>query len=260
MIPSLRVQVVLRDRQILDVLDLSLRFVARHFKAFGIVALVVLVPAYAISLWIGTAFGWAIGWVVAVVLAAICQTPFTLLASKLVFEEKAAVTSSMVAAWHAMPRLLLVRTGQVLVLCFAFSFCFAPLLFVAPSVFFLPEVVLLEGCGIGIAVDRARKLAASGTGDTFFAWLVLLAGTLASVFVLGDYVGRMILEKLLEISPPPSIWSSGGNTTALLGFFLFVPFLAAARFFVYINMRTRSEGWDIQAKFFALRLRAEEAA
>jgi hypothetical protein len=42
----------------------------------------------------------------------------------------------------------------------------------------------------------------------------------------------------------------------MLGLFAQVPYLATARFFLYLNVRTRAEGWDIQTRFAAIAARA----
>ena len=51
------------------------------------------------------------------------------------------------------------------------------------------------------------------------------------------------------------MWSDGWSVLSLLGFWLFVPYVVTARFFVYLDVRTRSEGWDIQTRFLALAAR-----
>lgn len=51
----------------------------------------------------------------------------------------------------------------------------------------------------------------------------------------------------------------GGSALALLGWWLSVPFVATARFFVYLDIRTRSEGWDIQTRFAGIAARAAAA-
>jgi hypothetical protein len=38
---------------------------------------------------------------------------------------------------------------------------------------------------------------------------------------------------------------------ALLGLFWVVPYLATAKFLLYIDLRTRKEGWDLQLKLAA---------
>ena len=49
-----------------------------------------------------------------------------------------------------------------------------------------------------------------------------------------------------------------GGPIALFSAWLAMPTLTVARFFVYLNLRTRREGWDIQTRFAALAARAAE--
>ena len=67
--------------------------------------------------------------------------------------------------------------------------------------------------------------------------------------------GRELLGSLFEVRPPPSIFREGVSTLALLGFWMVLPLRATTRFFVYLDIRTRTEGWDIQTRFAALAAR-----
>ena len=40
----------------------------------------------------------------------------------------------------------------------------------------------------------------------------------------------------------------------------FVPYAATVKFLLYLNVRTRAEGWDVQTRFAALARRAEADA
>ena len=260
MIPGLQMQVRLRDRSIVDVLDLSFRFVTSHAWLHAKVALVTLVPPYALCVWLGVNDHWGIAWIVAFVLGTLAQIPFTMLASKLVFQERATAREAIFAAVGAFPRIFFARIFQALVVVVSCLLCVMPVFFFAPALFFLPEVVLLEGIGFSKGAARAWQLAMSNSGDAFAAWFLLTGAAFASVLVLGDVIGRMLVENLFEISAPETIYTSGGNYLAMLGFWLFVPFCANSRFFIYLNLRTKIEGWDIQARFLALTLRAREVA
>ncbi|HEX7662917.1 MAG TPA: hypothetical protein VF407_00325 [Polyangiaceae bacterium] len=260
MMGPLQVRLALRDRPMSDVLDLVFRFVAHHFGFYLRTMLVVLVPGYALSLFAADQAGWTFGWIVAVALAIFAQAPFTVLASKLVFEDAPTVRQACGAALAQLPRLLIARLGQAAMVALGTLTCGVGLVYVAPASLFLSEAVLLEGISLGDAATRARRIAASSGGDSLMAALLLALGWLAAVFLFGDFMGRKVLEELLEISPPPSFVSEGGSYLALAGFWLFVPFAATARFLLYLNMRTKAEGWDVQAKFLALTVRAREAA
>ena len=73
-----------------------------------------------------------------------------------------------------------------------------------------------------------------------------------------ETLGDAIIDSVLQLGQPfGDLWKEGGSGYALLGFFLAVPVVAAARFLKYIDVRTRKEGWDIQLRFVAL---AEQSA
>ena len=260
MIPqAMEVRVVLRARPLLDVVDLALRFVAEHWSFYARAMLVVIVPAYACTLWIGMNDDWAVAWAVSIVLGAFAQAPFTLLASKLVFEDDASVRAALGASLRLLPRLAIARFTQALSLVLSAVVCMVPMFYAGPAVLFLPEVALLEGVGIGTALTRSQRLAFANAGDSMLVWLMLACASVCSVFLLGDYVSRLVLENLFEVSAPESTFSAGGSYTALFGFWAAIPLIATMRFFFYLNTRTQIEGWDIQARFLALMLRAREA-
>lgn len=257
---ALQVRVVLRDRPLLDVVDLALRFVADHWSFYLRAMLIVIVPAYALTLWIGMTDSWGLAWAASIVLAAFAQAPFTILASKLVFEDGASVRAALGGSLRLLPRLAVARFTQAVAMILGGVMCMIGLFYSGPAVFFLPEVALLEGIGIGTALTRSQRLAFANAGDAMIMWLMLAFASLSSVFLLGDYISRLILENLFEVSAPESTFSAGGSYTALLGFWVAIPLIATIRFFFYLNRRTQIEGWDIQARFLALTLRAREAA
>jgi len=260
MIAGLQMRVRLRDRPLLDVLDLSFRFITTHAWLYAKVALVALIAPYAACVWLGTNVNWGAGWAAALLLGAFAQTPFTMLASKLVFQERATAREAIFATFGVLPRIVLARIFQALVIGLSTVLCLLPVFFIAPAFLFLPEIVLLEGVPFSKATTRGWRLAMSHSGDAFGAWLFLSIATLASALLLGDVIGRQLLDSVLEISPPDSTFTSGGNYMAMLGFWIFVPFCATSRFLIYLNLRTKLEGWDIQARFLALTLRARGGA
>ena len=101
------------------------------------------------------------------------------------------------------------------------------------------------------------RLTSAQSGQAVIAALSLLVLHAGATF-LGDDVGRTVVSDVLQFREPESLWSAGGSSLALIGFWLFVPYVATARFFVYLDLRTRSEGWDIQTRFAAIALRARE--
>jgi hypothetical protein len=252
----LTARVAFRDRAALDVFDLALRFVVVQGRAFGKLALFVLVPASAIAWGAARAGGWVVGWSVAVVLATIARVPFTILASRLVFEDDVRTADVLRAAARAVPRVLVARVLWALVILLALSLFFAPALWAASALFYLDEALLLERQGLLRSFARASSIASKSIGE---ALLGVFALALITVLAVGltEIGGRTTLSELLEFRPPPSAWTTGGSVLCLLGWFGVVPYLATARFFSYLNVRTRAEGWDIQTRFAAIAARAE---
>jgi hypothetical protein len=133
-------------------------------------------------------------------------------------------------------------------------------MFVLPAAWFLGlfafanEVVVLERAPVGASLGRLQRLLFGQSGEVITATLFLTALHIVAVF-MGDLVGRAILEELLQVSAPPSMWDAHGSALGLASFFAFVPFGATCRFLVYINVRTRTEGWDVQTRFAAIAAR-----
>ncbi len=91
----MRARVELRERPLLDVLDLAVRFCAEHAAAYARLSLVVVLPSFAAS-WLASRFGgWWAGWLVTVALTSFATTPFVALASRLVFADVVRVREAL---------------------------------------------------------------------------------------------------------------------------------------------------------------------
>jgi hypothetical protein len=251
-------RVTLRDRPLLDTLDLSVRFISSHARPYAWLALAVLLPAFLLTWAIGETFAWGWSWLCALAIAMLAEAPFTALASRLVFEEHVRARDALKDAISAVPRLIGASLIQLVAIGAGLLFLLLPAVWVAATLLFLPEVVVLERGSVGGSLGRAHRIVAGQAGDAMMTLLLLLALRIAMPF-LADLAGRSILEDLLEIKAPEALTSSGGGPLALIGFWLFVPIAATARFLVYINLRTRVEGWDIQTRFAAIVRRAYAA-
>src|ERR1700733_1965384 len=86
-------------------------------------------------------------------------------------------------------------------------------------------------------------------------FLALLGPICAAM--LADLAGRQVLQEVLEVKPPPSMFREGWSLLALLGWWSVQPLLQTARFLVYLDIRTRTEGWDIQTRFAGIAARVE---
>ena len=255
----LRARVAFRDRSLADVLDLALRFVVVHGRAYALVALGAIVPLLGISLVAGALMGWTVSWTVALPLALVAEVPFTILASRLVFEDHVSARAVLGAALRDAPRVIFVRAIAAALVALGLSVFIVPGIWLATIFFFLGEVMLLERGSIGQSFGRAQRVASSATSDMLVAVLVLALIPFAGV-LLADIAGRTVLGELLQFRPPRPLWTAGGGVLPMFGLFAQVPYLATARFFLYLNVRTRAEGWDIQTRFAAIAARARDDA
>ena len=162
------------------------------------------------------------------------------------------------AGLRSLPALVLLRLLQVLMLGLAAAFFLLPALWIAALFFFAAEVVVLEGSSVGSSIGRMQRLGTGYFGDVAMAMLAMVL-LYALAILLGDVALGELLEGILQIRLRPSEDEVGGPL-ALFAMWLAVPVLTTARFFVYLNLRTRREGWDIQTRFAALAARAREEA
>ena len=255
----LRARVTFRDRSVSDVLDLALRFLVVEGRSYAAVALGSLAPLLAISRAAGWKLGWAAAWAVAIPLAAIAEVPFTVLASRLVFQDRVSARDVLASARRDGPRVVLARLLAAALVAIGMSLFVVPGVWLASIYLFLSEVMLLERASIGQAFGRALRVASSAASEVIVGVLVLVLVSVGSV-LLADIAGRAVLGELLQFRPPRPVWTEGGSVLAMIGLFAAVPYLATARFFLYLNIRTRAEGWDIQTRFAAIAARADEEA
>lgn len=249
-LPS-RARVALRERPLVDVVDLAIRFCAVHAAAYAKVALVVVVPAFAVSLAAAEAGGWALGWITAIVLAALADAPFVALASRLVFTDRVRAREVVRLSARALPGIALARAAQLVVLLGCCMLAGLPWVWAGPHLVFVVEVLVLEQPHVGGAVRRAARIGKARFGEALSAMVVLLL-VRAAFTAFANLAGRELCASLLELKPPPSMFVVGGSWLGLAGWWCAVPLVASARFLVYLDIRTRTEGWDVQTRFAAL--------
>jgi hypothetical protein len=253
----MRARVALRERPLLDIVDLAMRFSAAHAAPFAKLSHVVLGPGFLASWGAGELWGWWAAWVAAVVLGSFATAPFVALASKLVFADEVRVRDALRAATAALPRLAGIRFIELLALALSAS-CSSGLawIYVGSVLLFVVEVAILEGAGVGGTITRSQRIANGNFGGASGAMFVLLSAPVAAA-MLADAAGREVVGTVLEIKPPPSMFAVGGSWLAMLGWWSLLPLLSVLRFFVYLDIRTRTEGWDIQTRFAEIAARAE---
>jgi hypothetical protein len=230
----------LRPRDPLDVLDLTVVLVRARWRPLARFAGAVLLP---LSLVFGFAAWWSEGawWLglAALAVGPAVQAPLTLLAGRLLFAEDSSVVEAFRGVGERASALLgvvAVAAGVVLVSSLT-CFVGAPL-FLGPLAF-SGEAALLERVDAGRALRRSARLAAAQPAAATAVVLGRVALTLwcAVTFELGEPFGAA-----LDGACTPYLLSGVLVAHALHGLY---------RLLVYVDARTRSEGWDLQVSLRA---------
>ncbi len=244
----------LRPRKTPETFDLALRWtVGVGRRLYLVLAGLLLLPA-ALACYGLRAVGeweWPEIWLVAVGLAMVLQGPFTIAASRLMFEPYVtarAVLGQFVKRLGAyLVGLIATRVvqavGLLVVLGIPWTWAYGA---------FVHEAILLEGQGGVAGVQRSGKFVAGQYSTVIWLGLGLL--TAFGLFIVAaDQVGGVLFDFVLQLGRPfGDLMEDGGSLTALLGFFAAVPFVASVRFLQYIDARTRRDGWDLQFAFLSL--------
>ena len=220
--------------------------------------LVVVLPGVVLASLIGSASGWTWGWAFALVWSLFAQTPFTILASRLVFQDDVRARDVTFAAVRDSGRVLVLRALTLTATGFGAILFIIPAVWIAVIFCFSTEVLLLERATVGQTLSRSQRVAQSDIGESLFMVVLGLAFTVCAVLI-AEVAGRAVIEDVLQFRAPPALFREGGSVLAMIGLIGIVPYVATARFFTYLNIRTRTEGWDVQTRFAALAARGDDA-
>lgn len=249
-----RAHVVLRMRTIGEVLDLACKLcVTGTLGLYLKLAAIVLLPAYAGCLVLRYALGWSwlFVWLVAAGAATIVQGVFTVAAGRYLFAETLTVREVLGVYGRRFGAYL----GALIISRFFIGVA-ALFIVILPFAWmrslFVHEACLLEMASSGGAVKRASRFVQADGARAFQMLLLLVLAQLGFVLV-AELLGHGIVDTVLQLGQPFEVaWRHGGSAYALLGFFASVPYIATARFLLYIDRRTRIDGWDIQLRFMAI--------
>ena len=248
-----RCVIALRPRSAVESLDLACRvIVGPARKIYVVLSAIVLLPAYVGCLVLRHAAGlsWLWVWVVAASLAAILQGVFTIAVSRLLFTDTLGARVVLRAAAKRYPAFVGAQLAKLGVLALTGLSLFVLAVPALSGLLFVPEASLLEGAAPMAALARAR--AGRRVASEMPKVLLLLAAQ-AFIVLAADRLGDGIVDGVLQLGAPfGSLLSEGGSPYALLGLFAAVPYLATARFLLYIDDRTRADGWDVQVRLMAI--------
>ena len=255
--------IVLRPRALSEILDLACRLSCSLALALYLrLAAVVLLPCLGICLALrhGLRWDWPVVWAVALALGVIVQGVFTVAVGRLLFSETLGARQALSLYGRRLGAYLGTLFLSRLLLAAAAAPFLLGLPLVWPRLFFVHEASLLEGAGPMESMRRASRFAGNDLGGVLGALLAVVVAQ-AGFVVTAELLGDGLVQHVLQLGRPfGALFTEGGSAFALAGFFLSMPFVATARFLLYIDARTRSDGWDVQLRFMAIAARAATSA
>jgi hypothetical protein len=246
-------RVALRPRRPVETFDLACSLVRVNAGAvFRLLALIT-AGAWPLAELVGVLAGgrWA-GLLLLVLFLPLLQAPFTLLAGRLMFEPSPRAGT----VWQEL-RARVWEVGALVGLWWGVlvgSACSAGTLAV-PCLFvflFVPETLLLDRIDLRRAVRRAVIVMSEHIGGAIQGFCLSVGAWLWTVAV-AEAFGQAIVAGMLQLGQPFGSLLEGDVTPfALLGFLWGQAFTAVFRVLLYVDFRSRVEGWDLHYALRAL--------
>ena len=236
-------RLALRARKLTAIGDFALQFARTNAQALLVPALLCAVPAAALAICLSDNEAFWV-WCLLGATLRVTSAPLTLACADLAVRPATALGPNLRVCVARMPVLIGVGVADAALRCVTLGLSSALFLFA-------PEVTLLERGGVGATVARSRKL----LGAVPLRTIAMLALALL-VPAWGALAGELACNALLEL------WSIPWRAHGLENLGISGPALAGAafaeagwtivRFLVYLDCRTRAEGWDLQLQCQAL--------
>jgi hypothetical protein len=187
---------------------------------------------------------WALAWPALV--APLLQAPVTVCAGRLLFGEALGAWDTWREVFGRFGAILLAWIVLGLTVLLSLLTCAVALVPVLAGLLFLPETALLERVGLRRGLSRSVRLAlgyAPGALSGALGLLVLGAWTAAAFEASGQALVGFVL---LLGQPFGQLWEGDLTPYAVFGLTLLPPLHAMWRLMLYVDVRTRVEGWDLQ--------------
>lgn len=239
--------VVLRPRDPLETFDLLFVLLRVRFRALLRLTLLWVVPVcmiLALAAWWTTDSPWVA--LAAVLVGPLVQAPFTVMGGRLLFADDVGVRAVLRDTLQRVGALFAAGGIVVLVAVATSLACFVPLPFVAPWLTYLSETALLERVGPQRGLRRAVRLTNANLGT---ALVSVVSRVLLTVWgaLLAEGMGQAIFNTVLQLGQPfGSVFTGQVTPFLVIGIVLSHPLHALYRLLLYVDVRTREEGWDLQ--------------
>ncbi|HUY91665.1 MAG TPA: hypothetical protein VMV10_23185 [Pirellulales bacterium] len=261
-----KTRIAIRERSFPDILDLSLHVIRRHAAPLAVAFVAGAVPFAALNQWLLADFlqdfdidnapsGWYFYWLLVLIVweAPLAAAPITLYLGQALFSEQPSAARLGKELWASLPQLIFFQV--VIRALLSVFFLFWPVIYWGWP--YLNEIILLErnpwrkrGLYGTSTATRSNNMHNRNRGELFSRWmgsLLIGAAIIAAIWAASWYLRLQLAYKLNFDQPmytiylPAALWLS-------LGYF------AVVRFLSYLDLRIRTEGWEVE-----LIMRAEGA-
>ncbi|MBX7165425.1 MAG: hypothetical protein K1X74_03665 [Pirellulales bacterium] len=260
-------RIEIRERNYADILDLALQVIRRHPLAWVCWSSAGALPFILLNTWIFGLFditelydeqdygqlisyGMWVGLLMTIQMP-VAAMPLTVFLGQALFVERPSPWLVLRRSLASLPQILLLQVLVRAVLC---TFCLLAFLPFAMWPY-LSEVILLERNplfarrrGIMTTVKRTANLHQRQFGELFGRWLATLV--LAPLLILALYGGVRLLWSLLTGQLSTNMYTDIGILQ--IAAWIVVSYFNVVWFLAYLDLRIRTEGWEIE-----LLLRAE---
>lgn len=222
------------------------------YSGFSLALVAVLFFALGLNPW------WV--WILTFVFAPLFSLPLVSTIGHLVFSPSVSFAAVMrMTLGRALPFVLLFLVNRLLTLG-GIALLILPGLYLWRSSWFLGPITLLEGAELGASFRRGRRFAIGFQGRVF-AQASNVAATLVYLsLVFAALLHFFVVQVLgLTFSTLANLAQYEGypHVLGLVGFSLALPFVTLVWFFVYLDVRIRKEGWDLEIAFRTQRAKME---
>jgi hypothetical protein len=249
-----RTLVQIRERSMLDLLDLALLVVRRKPGALALAAALGIAPWAALDAWllrlpdfpagvVPLLLYWEVPWATA---------PLTVVLGSLMFGRRVRVRDVLAALGRGLPALIVYQgivRSSVFMTCVLVPFLPARLCF-------LNEVILLERYRFWGTLGRSWTLTRDRGTELFGQWVFqVVMGVLFVVcfWIAAGKVHELLFADELSWALPdlfePSFWDEQARSWRVqVATWLAVAFFGVARFLTYVDQRIRLEGWEVSLR------------
>ena len=187
-------------------------------------------------------------------LAPIFSLPLTITVGHLVFSPEVSPGMVIKATFRRAPSFLLLFLINRLVTLAGLCLLIVPGLYLWRNSWFLGPIVLLEGSSIKASFRRGRRFASGFHGLVIkyaFNAALLLGYLTPAMASLLYFLSAKVFGQPITVLRELTLVEGYYPFLALAGFALAAPFVTLVWFFVYLDVRIRKEGWDLELSFRA---------